>query len=116
DPGGAGPRVDLRVEPAPGTDVSFELYDAFRNRLVAVNSQGVGETERMPNLYLTGRRFVRVISAKPGSGGAYTLHIRFTPAEPGEEEEPNDSAETANAIPAETPVVGLLGHAGDEDW
>jgi hypothetical protein len=116
DPGGAGPRVDLRVEPAPGTDVSFELYDAFRNRLVAVNSQGVGETERMPNLYLTGRRFVRVISAKPGSGGAYTLHIRFTPAEPGEEEEPNDSAETANAIPAETPVTGLLGHAGDEDW
>jgi len=116
EPGGAGPRVDLRVAPAPGADVSFELYDAFRNRLVVVNSQGVGEPERMPNLYLTGRRFLRVISAKPGSGGAYTLHIRFTPAEPGEEEEPNDGPETANAIPAETPVTGLLGHTGDEDW
>src|SRR5690606_25130882 len=112
----AVPRVDVRVNEIPGGDVAFEVYDEHRNRQVAVNSEGLGKPERMPNLYLTGRRYLRVYSAKKGTGGAYTLEVRFTPAEPGEEHEPNDRAADANAIPSGTPVVGLLGHAGDEDW
>jgi len=110
------PRVDLRVSGIPGGDVAFEVYDEHRNRQVAVNSEGLGQGERLPNLYLTGRRYLRVYSAKKGTGGAYVLEARFTPAEPGEEQEPNDRAADANAIPSATPVTGLLGHAGDEDW
>ena len=116
EPSAAGPRVDVRLGAISGGDVMLELHDEHRNRLVAVNSEGLGEPERLPNLYLSGPRLLRVTSAKKGTGGAYKLEVRYSPAEPGEEQEPNDRAVDANAIPLGIPVVGLVGHAGDEDW
>src|SRR4051794_17497016 len=46
----SGRSVDLRLTGVPGTDVLLEVFDADRNRLVAVNSAGEGQPERLPNL------------------------------------------------------------------
>ena len=54
----------------------LEVYDRDRNRLVAVNSEGEGKPERLPNLSVEGERWVRVAPARKGAGGAYTLDVR----------------------------------------
>src|SRR5215471_9776424 len=70
----AGPKtVDLSVSGIPGADILLEIYDVDRNRLVTVNSNGEGKPERLPNLGLKGRLYVRVTAAKKGAGGAYKL-------------------------------------------
>jgi hypothetical protein len=109
-------RVDVRVSGLPGGDVALEVYDEDRNRLVAVNSEGEGQGERLPNLLVPRRRLLKVLPARRGAGGSYTLQVRFTDAPAGEEQEPNDRAADANVVPLGTPVQALLGHAGDEDW
>ncbi|MCI0572510.1 MAG: ABC transporter substrate-binding protein [Myxococcaceae bacterium] len=113
---GQRPRVDVLVSGLPGGDVGLEVYDEDRNRLVSVNSEGEGRPERLPNLHLTHRRFLKVFPARRGAGGSYTLQVRFADAPAGEEQEPNDRAVDANVVPLGTPVQGLMGHASDEDW
>ena len=66
--------VDLTVSGIPGADVAIEIYDTDRNRLVAVNSEGEGKPERIPNLGVKTRLLVKVFSAKRGAGGAYTQY------------------------------------------
>jgi hypothetical protein len=108
--------VDLTVSGIPGADVMLEIYDTDRNRLVAVNSEGEGKPERLPNLVVKGKLLVRVTSAKRGSGGAYTLSALFSEPAAGFETEPNDRAADANSLPVGQPISGFMGHSGDEDW
>lgn len=111
------PRVaDVTVSGLPGGDITLEVYDRDRNRLAAINSEGEGKPERFPNLYVEGERWVRVVPARKGVGGAYTLEVRMRPANDGEEREPNDRAVDAPALPLGQTVTAFLGHAGDEDW
>jgi len=108
--------VDLTVSGIPGADVMLEIYDTDRNRLVAVNSEGEGKPERLPNLGVKGKLLVRVTSAKRGSGGAYTLTALFSEPAAGFETEPNDRAADANSLPLGQPISGFIGHSADEDW
>ncbi len=113
----ASPRiVEVSVSGLPGGDITFEVYDRDRNRLVGVNSEGEGKPERFPNLYVDGERFIRVVPARKGVGGAYTLDVRMRVPEDGEEREPNDRAVDAVDLPLGQTVSAYLGHAGDEDW
>ncbi|WP_426753449.1 ABC transporter substrate-binding protein [Myxococcus sp. Y35] len=108
--------VEVTVSGLPGGDITFEVYDRDRNRLVGVNSEGAGKPERFPNLYVDGERFIRVVPARKGVGGAYTLDVRMRVPEDGEEREPNDRAVDAVNLPLGQTVTAFLGHAGDEDW
>ncbi|MGQ0507867.1 MAG: ABC transporter substrate-binding protein, partial [Myxococcaceae bacterium] len=69
--------ADVTVGGIPGTDVVLEIFDTDRNRLMAVNSQGEGKSERIPNLAVRGKLFVRVAATKKGNGGSYTLAALF---------------------------------------
>ena len=113
----AAPRVvDLSVSGIPGADVAFEIYDLARNRLLLVNSQGEGKPERLPNLLVSTRLYVKVYSVKKGAGGSYTLTALFGEPRPGFESEPNDRAADANPVALGQPISGIIGHAADEDW
>ncbi|WAM23989.1 ABC transporter substrate-binding protein [Myxococcus sp. NMCA1] len=111
------PRIaDVTVSGLPGGDITLEVYDRDRNRLVGVNSEGEGKPERFPNLYVENERFIRVVPSRKGVGGAYTLEVRMRAPEDGEEREPNDRAVDAVSLSLGQTVTAYLGHAGDEDW
>ncbi|WNG35795.1 ABC transporter substrate-binding protein [Archangium violaceum] len=111
------PRVaDVSVSGIPGGDVVLEVYDAPGIRSAGINSAGEGKPERFPNLYVERERWVRVASARKGTGGAYTLEVRYLLPEDGVEREPNDRAVDASPLQLGQAVAGFLGHAGDEDW
>jgi hypothetical protein len=111
------PRVaDVSVSGIPGGDVLLEVYDGPGIRSASINSAGEGKPERFPNLHVEHERWVRVASARKGTGGAYTLEVRYHTAEDGVEREPNDRAVDASPLRLGQAVAGFLGHAGDEDW
>ncbi|MFP2957637.1 hypothetical protein ACLEPN_07340 [Myxococcus sp. 1LA] len=111
------PRIaEVSVSGLPGGDITLEVYDRDRNRLVGVNSEGEGKPERFPNLSVEDERFIRVVPTRKGVGGAYTLEVRMRAPEDGEEREPNDRAVDAVNLPLGQTVTAFLGHAGDEDW
>ncbi|MCY1079942.1 ABC transporter substrate-binding protein [Archangium lansingense] len=111
------PRVaDVSVSGIPGGDVLLEVYDAPGVRSAGINSAGDGKPERFPNLYVEGERWVRVVSARKGTGGAYTLEVRYHMPEDGVEREPNDRAVDASPMQLGQAVAGFIGHAADEDW
>jgi hypothetical protein len=113
---GSARTAELQVTGIPGGDVMIEVYDRDRNRLGSVNSEGEGKPERLPNLYVEGERFVRVASARKGSGGAYTLTLTYRRPSDGEEREPNDRMVDAHPLALGQSVAAYVGHAGDEDW
>ncbi|MDY7229758.1 ABC transporter substrate-binding protein [Hyalangium rubrum] len=113
---GSARAADISVTGIPGGDVVLEVYDRDRNRLGSVNSEGEGKPERFPNLFVEGERFVRVASARKGSGGAYTLTLSYRRPNDGEEREPNDRAVDAHPLALGQTVAAYIGHAGDEDW
>ncbi|ADO73463.1 hypothetical protein [Stigmatella aurantiaca] len=108
--------ADITLSGIPGVDVTLEVYDRDRNRLGNVNSEGEGKPERFPNLFVEGERFVRVASARKGSGGAYTLTLSYRRPNDGEEREPNDRAVDASPLTLGQAVAAYIGHSGDEDW
>jgi hypothetical protein len=113
---GSARTAEINVTGIPGGDVMIEVYDRDRNRLGSVNSEGEGKPERLPNLYVEGERFVRIASARKGSGGAYTLTLSYRRPSDGEEREPNDRAVDAHPLSLGQAVAAYIGHAGDEDW
>ncbi|MFL5349610.1 MAG: ABC transporter substrate-binding protein [Hyalangium sp.] len=108
--------ADVTVSGIPGGDVTLEVYDRDRNRLALVNSEGEGKPEHFPNLYVEGERYVRVASARKGSGGAYTLTVSYRKPSEGEEHEPNDRAVDATPLTLGQTVAAYIGSSGDEDW
>ena len=113
----ASPRVaDVSVSGIPGGDVVLEVYDAPGVRSASINSEAVGKPERFPNLFVEHERWVRVVSARKGTGGAYTLEVRYHAPEDGVEREPNDRAVDATPLQLGQSVAGFIGHTGDEDW
>lgn len=113
------PRLaDVTVSGIPGTAVLLEAYDETRTRLAAVTSEGDGQPARFPNLTVKGKLLLRVSAARKGSGGAYTLAVRYGEPRPGMEVEPNDRHADATELTAQNDVwtlQGLYGSPGDED-
>ncbi len=108
--------VDLQVTAPNGADVSLEVVDETGGVLAAVNAGGVGATERLPNLDVSSKTFVRVVSLKKGIGGAYVLTAKFSDRNPGYELEPNERKVDATPVALGQAISGTVGHAGDVDW
>ncbi len=107
--------VDVRVSCPPGADVAIELVDETGTVLQAINAGGLGAAEHLPNLDVSGKAFLRVVSMKKGAGGAYTLTARFAERVPGYELEPNDRRVDATQVAFGQAISGYLAHAGDVD-
>ena len=108
--------VEVTVTSAPGGDAVIEVMDESRTVLATVNSAGESLPERMPNLDVSGKVFLRVTGAKKGAGGVYTLTATFRPRVPGFELEPNDRRVDATAVPLGQAISGYVAHSRDEDW
>jgi hypothetical protein len=114
--------VRIEVTGSPVTDLQLELLSATGQRLALVDEHARGEGEQLTNLVLAPNQtvYVRVRGsvAATGKGPAeyeYQLSLQATPAPPGSELEPNDSALLA------TPAVGsdlngALSFRKDEDY
>ena len=107
--------VDLVVTCPPGADIALELVDETGTVLGAVNAAGVGGTEHLPNLDVSGLALARVVSLKRGAGGAYTLTARFSDRLPGYELEPNDRRVDATHVALGQAISGYMGHPNDVD-
>lgn len=108
--------VDVQVTAPNGADIALEVIDATGGVLATVNSGGVGASERLPNLDVSAKTFVRVVSLKKGVGGAYTLTTKFSDRMPGYELEPNERKVDATPVALGQAISGNVGHAGDVDW
>lgn len=108
--------VDLQVTSPNGADVSLEVVDETGGVLASVNAGGVGASERLPNLDVSSKTFVRVVALKKGVGGAYTLTAKFADRMPGYELEPNERKVDATPVALGQAISGTFGHGGDVDW
>jgi hypothetical protein len=108
--------VELSVTCPPGADIALEVMDESRASLALINAEGLGKPERLPNLDVSGKAYVRVIGTKKGAGGAYTLTAIFRERQPGFELEPNDRRVDATALPLGAAISGYVAHPGDQDW
>ena len=106
----------VEVTGIPGADVAVELYDAAGTRRALVNGGGDGQPELLPNLGVAGKAWLKVLSQKKGSGGAYAVKVRFEAPLEGFEQEPDDRGADAVALQPDTPARGYLSHGTDEDW
>lgn len=108
--------VDVRVTAPNGADLALELVDETGGVLETVNEGGVGASERLPNVNVEAKTFVRVVALKKGVGGAYTFSAKFQDRAPGYELEPNEGKVDATAVALGQAISGTVGHAGDVDW
>jgi hypothetical protein len=108
--------VDVAVSCPNGADVMLDVVDEAGSILSSTNAGGVGASERLPNLDLSAKTFLRVSSTKKGVGGAYTLRATFSERMPGYELEPNERKADATPVALGQAISGLIGHAGDVDF
>ncbi len=108
--------VELTVSCPPGADIAIEVMDETRSSLALINAEGLGRAERLPNLDVSGKAFVRVTGVKKGAGGAYALTAIFSERQPSFELEPNDRRVDATAVPLGAAVSGFVAHPNDQDW
>jgi serine/threonine protein kinase len=116
--------VDLRVSALPNIDLIAEVVRKGESLpLLVADSGRVGEPEAVPNLTLRGgsyyvrvrERFEGVRWPTENISDGYRIGLRFVPAEPGGETEPNDTAELAEKLAAGQVRQGFLGWGGDRD-
>ncbi|MBS1150336.1 MAG: hypothetical protein H6Q89_2034, partial [Myxococcaceae bacterium] len=108
--------VELTVSCPPGADIALEVMDETRTSLALINAEGPGQPERLPNLDVSGKAFVRITGAKKGAGGAYTLTAMFRERPPGFELEPSDRRVDATSVPLGSAISGFVAHPNDSDW
>ncbi|MBL8949843.1 MAG: ABC transporter substrate-binding protein, partial [Myxococcaceae bacterium] len=108
--------ADVTVTAPPGADIAVEVMDEAKSVLATVNSGGAGAAERVGNLNVSGKAFLRVVALKKGAGGAYTLTAAIKDRVPGFEQEPNDRKVDATPVPIGQAMSGFTGHMEDQDW
>ncbi len=108
--------VDLQATCPNGGDLSLEVVDESGGVLAQVNAGGLGATERLPNLDVSSKTFVRVVTLKKGVGGAYVVTAKFADRMPGYELEPNERKVDASPVALGQAISGSVGHGNDVDW
>ncbi|MDP1828615.1 MAG: ABC transporter substrate-binding protein [Archangium sp.] len=108
--------VDLQATCPNGGDISLEVVDESGGLLAQVNAGGAGASERLPNLDVSSKTFVRVVTIKKGVGGAYVLSAKFSERMPGYELEPNERKVDATPVALGQAISGSIGHGNDVDW
>lgn len=108
--------VDLQATCPNGADIALELVDETGTALATINAGGVGAPERIPNIDVSSRTFVRVVSLKKGVGGAYTVTAKFADRMPGYELEPNERKVDATPVAIGQAISGTISHGNDVDF
>ena len=108
--------VDFQATCPNGGDLSLEVVDENGSVLAQVNAGGAGGTERLPNLDVSSKTFVRVVTIKKGVGGAYVVTAKFAERMPGYELEPNERKVDATPVALGQAISGSIGHGNDVDW
>ena len=108
--------VDFQATCPNGGDISLEVVDENGGVLASVNAGGLGASERLPNLDVSAKTFVRVVAQKKGVGGAYMVTAKFADRMPGYELEPNERKVDATAVALGQAISGSIGHGNDVDW
>lgn len=108
--------VDLQATCPNGGDISLEVVDENGGVLAQVNAGGAGGTERIPNLDVSSKTYLRVVTIKKGVGGAYVLTAKFSERMPGYELEPNERKVDATPVALGQAISGSIGHGNDVDW
>lgn len=108
--------VDFQATCPNGGDISLEVVDESGGVLAQVNAGGLGATERLPNLDVSSKTFVRVVAVKKGVGGAYVVTAKFAERLPGYELEPNERKVDATPVALGQAISGSIGHGNDVDW
>ncbi len=108
--------VDFEASCPNGGDISVEVVDETGGVLSQVNSNGIGGAERLPNLDVSTKTFVRVVALKKGVGGAYVVKATFSERMPGYELEPNERKVDASPVALGQAISGSIGHGNDVDY
>ncbi len=108
--------VDFQATCPNGGDISLEVVDETGSVLATVNAGGVGGSERLPNLDVSSKTFVRVVAIKKGVGGAYTVTAKFGERMPGYELEPNERKVDATPVALGQAISGTVSHGNDVDY
>ena len=108
--------VDFQATCPNGGDLALEVVDESGGVLAQVNAGGAGATERLPNLDVSSKTFVRVVTIKKGVGGAYVVTAKFADRMPGYELEPNERKVDASPVALGQAISGSVGHGNDVDW
>ncbi len=108
--------VDFQATCPNGGDIALEVVDENGGVLAQVNTGGAGAPERMPNVDVSSKTFVRVVTLKKGVGGAYVVTAKFADRMPGYELEPNERKVDATPVALGQAISGSIGHGNDVDW
>lgn len=117
------PKGVLRVEVTgvPGLDLVVEAWQKTpRKKLGTAQNGGAGAGESLPNIGVAAGEHLIVVregGRKPsGVEAPYTLRATITPAQPGDEQEPNDTRPDAQEVAVGQTITGYYGRRRDVDW
>jgi hypothetical protein len=115
---GGRSNVRISVQPPAGVDVALAVYSLRGHRLAEANSGKAGEAELLANIRAVNGVRVRVAGAKRtfDPKHSYKLSWVVTPADRGDEREPNDKLATANGVVPGVSARGYVHPKGDEDF
>jgi len=108
----------LQVKPPAGLDVAVRVTDLRGRRLAHADEGRTGEPELLANVRASAGVRIRVRGARRtfDPKGSYRLLWVATPADRGDEREPNDKQRLANRLAPGVSAQGYIHPDGDEDW
>ncbi|MBI3072680.1 MAG: protein kinase [Deltaproteobacteria bacterium] len=125
-PKGAAPQnIRVEVTPIPRMNIEIKLFSASGGAAMALADEtGPGGREIMCRHQLPPEGALILVRERPLPDSAptenvsddYTITATLSAISPGEEVEPNNSAQTANALAPTTWITGTICGGSDEDW
>ncbi len=110
--------VRISVQPPAGVDVALAVYSLRGRRLAEASSGKAGEAELLANIRAVHGVRVRVVGKKRTFDPKHSYKISWvvTPADRGDEREPNNKLPTANSVVPGVSAGGYIHPKGDEDF
>lgn len=110
--------VRLSVQPPAGVDVQLTVYDLRGRVLGKANFGKAGEAELLANIRAIHGIRVRVAGAKRSFDPKHSYSLRWvvTPADRGDEREPNNKLAQANSVVPGVSARGYIHPKGDVDY
>jgi len=110
--------VRLSVQPPAGVDAHLSAYSLRGRRLAEANFGKAGEVELLANIRATGGIRMRVAGVKRTFDPKHSYRLRWvvTPADRGDEREPNDKLPRANSVVPGVSARGYIHPKGDVDF
>ena len=119
-PDGGANHCIIRIDrtAVPGVQPGIALYDAKGKRLKTIHINKKGKAAAIINVGVTeGTYFIQTNSFWANKTDKYTLTDQMVgPWEEGQEFEPNDRREDANALRLGEPIEGLIQSHSESDW